>query len=339
MKKYIIGVDGGNTKTDYFLFDADCNFIDFKRSGTCSHEGLKDSFEGSYRVMKEEFETLFTRNNITVRDIEAAVFGLAGVDTPYQKKRLEEVVERLGFANFKVVNDSFLGIKAGSTNGSGVCSINGTGTSAGGIGEDGEYFQVGGIGGIVGDEAGGSWLSRRAITEVYNYFYRFGKETKLVKDVFDYLEISDPYYMMEAISEVLPKKRKELGLIGINVFKYARENDEVSLSLLKEMANNLARSAGGCVKSLKFTKGVDVILAGSVWVKGDHPILIETFKEKINEYTKRNCNIIVLTVPPATGAIIWAKELVDCKFPDFKTRNSICEKVQEQLEKIESRGK
>lgn len=339
MKKYIIGVDGGNTKTDYFLFDNECNFIDFHRAGTCSHEGLPDSFEGSYRVMKEEFTKLFERNNITVNDISAAVFGLAGVDTPYQKKRLEEVVSRLGFTNYKVVNDSFLGIKAGSTNGSGVCSINGTGTSAGGIDEDGTYIQVGGIGGIVGDEAGGSWLSRRAITETYNYYYRFGKKTLLSEYVFSYLEIDDPYYLMEAISDVLPRKRKELGILGIKVFECARKGDEVSLDLLKEMANNLARSAGGCVKSLNFQDGVDVILAGSVWVKGDHPILIETFKEKINEYTKKKCNIIVLTVPPATGAIIWAKELVDGKFPDKSIRELICEKVQAQLEKIESRGK
>lgn len=339
MKKYIIGVDGGNTKTDYFLFDTDCNFIDFKRSGTCSHEGLKDSFSGTFRVMKEEFDSLFSKNNITVNDIEAAVFGLAGVDTPYQKKKLEEVVSDLGFKNFKVVNDSFLGIKAGSSIGYGVCSINGTGTSAGGIDENGNYLQVGGIGGIVGDEAGGSWLSRRAITEVYNYFFRFGKNTKLVKDVFEYLEISDPNLMMEAINEVLPKKRKELGKIGIKVFEYAKENDEVSLSLLKEMANNLARSAGGCVKGLNFDENVDVVLAGSVWVKGDHPILIETFKEKINNYTKKNCNIIVLTVPPATGAIIWAKELADGKFPPLLIRKDICNKVEAQLEKIESRGK
>ena len=65
MKKYIIGVDGGNTKTDYLLFDTDGNFVDGLRSGTCSHEGLKDSFDGSYRVMKEQLEILFNRNNIT----------------------------------------------------------------------------------------------------------------------------------------------------------------------------------------------------------------------------------------------------------------------------------
>ncbi len=337
MKKYIVGVDGGNTKTDYFLFDTDGNFVDFYRAGTCSHEGLSDSFNGSYRVMKEVFDTFFQKNNITVNDIDAAVFGLAGVDTPYQKQKLEEVVEKLGFKKFKVVNDSFLGIKAGSINGSGVCSINGTGTSAGGIDEDGTYLQVGGIGAIVGDEAGGSWLSRRAIRAVFDSYYRFGKKTILAPIVFDYLEINDPYYMMEAISDTMPKKIKQLPQIGIKVFECARKNDEVAIDLLKEMATNLARSAGGCVTHLNFKEPVDIVLAGSVWVKGDHPVLIQTFKEKIKEFTKKDCNIIVLTVPPATGAIIWAKELVDGKFPDLSVRKQICQKVQEQLDKIEAR--
>ena len=127
-KKYILGVDGGNTKTDYFLFDTTGEFIDFYRDGTCSHEGLKDSFEGSYRVMNQAILNILAKNNLKVSDIYATVLGLAGVDTPYQKKKLEEVVERIGFKTYKVVNDSFLGIKAVSE--VGVCSICGTGTAA-----------------------------------------------------------------------------------------------------------------------------------------------------------------------------------------------------------------
>ncbi|NLT01446.1 MAG: N-acetylglucosamine kinase, partial [Acholeplasmataceae bacterium] len=183
MKEYIIGVDGGNTKTDYFLFDIAGNFIDFYRGGTCSHEGLHDSFAGSYRVMNEVFTNLFQRNKITIEQIKTAVFGLAGVDTPFQKAKLEEVVQMLGFTQFKVVNDSFLGIKAGTTNGYGVCSINGTGTSSGGIDLDGKNLQVGGIGAIVGDEAGGSWIARQAIRVVYDACYRFGQQTLLTEIV------------------------------------------------------------------------------------------------------------------------------------------------------------
>mgnify|MGYP000950536037 CR=1 FL=1 len=148
MKKIILGVDGGNTKTDYFLFDIEGNFIDFHRGPTCSHEQFKESYQGSYQAMKKVFDVFLPKNNLYPGDIYTSVFGLAGVDTPKQKAAIEEVVKSLGFKNFKVVNDSFLGVKAVTK--SGVCSINGTGTSSGGIDAFGNYLQVGGIGAIVG---------------------------------------------------------------------------------------------------------------------------------------------------------------------------------------------
>ena len=99
--KYLIGVDGGNTKTDYLLYDTFGNFIDGIRSGTCSHEAKGLGFEGAYRVMKENIETLLYRHNLKVEDIAAAAFGLAGVDVPFQKRALEEIVERIGFTNYR----------------------------------------------------------------------------------------------------------------------------------------------------------------------------------------------------------------------------------------------
>lgn len=336
MRQYILGVDGGNTKTDYFLFDTKGNFIDFLRSGTCSHEGLKDSFDGSYRVMKAVFDEFLAKNKIEAKDIVASVFGLAGVDTPYQKQRIEEVIAKLGFNNYKVVNDSFLGIKAGSPNGSGVCSINGTGTSSGGIDEKGNYLQVGGIGSIVGDEAGGSWIARRAIRAVFDSQYRFGKPTMLKDIVFNSLNITDKYYLMEAISGCLTERRLNLTALTISVFDCANQGDEVSLDILKEMADNLARSAGGCVVNLDFSESVNIILAGSVWVKGSNPTLVQEFKKKIKKYTNKKCNIIVLQVPPATGAVVWALELATNAFPSIQMRKKICKNVENQLTLIEA---
>lgn len=37
-KQYVIGVDGGNTKTDYFLFDIEGKLVSHLRGATCSHE-------------------------------------------------------------------------------------------------------------------------------------------------------------------------------------------------------------------------------------------------------------------------------------------------------------
>ena len=334
MKKYILGVDGGNTKTDYFLFDIEGNFIDFERCGTCSHEGLADSFEGSYRVMKKDLQPLLDRNNLKASDIHASVFGLAGVDTPYQKKRLQEVIERLGFKKYEVVNDSFLGIKPVTK--VGVCSINGTGTSTGGIDLDGNYLQVGGIGYFTGDEAGGRWLAKRVIRQAYDSLYRFGKPTVLTSIVMKALGITDKYYFSEAITEKL--KQVNLHELTISVFENANKGDEVCIDLLKEMADNLARSTGACVVNLNLGDNPTVVLAGSVWVKGSCPVLVNEFKRLINLYTKKECNVVVLRNPPATGAIIWAIELATGSYPDKAMIDLVSNHVSEYLEKIEAKN-
>ncbi len=330
MKEYILGVDGGNTKTDYFLFDSKGVFVDHYRGGTCSHEALPNSFTGTYEVLEKVFDVFLKRNNLLPQNIKASVFGLAGVDTPYQKKQIEEVVKKIGFNNFKVVNDSFLGIKAVSSYG--VCSICGTGTSAGGIDLQGNELQVGGIGAIVGDEAGGNWLARRAIRSTFDYLYRFGDKSLINDIVLDEFGVEDKYYLMEAISDkLITSKKVNLERICKAVFECANQGDEVCLDMLKEMANNLARSAGGCVANLDLGEKPLVVLAGSVWVKGSNPTLIETFKNLICQYTKKNCDIRLLTVPPATGAICWAFELLNNSFPKDDEIKRIVKIVEDKL--------
>lgn len=331
MNKYILGVDGGNTKTDYFLFTSDLKFVDHGRYKTCSHEALPDSFDGTYRVLKEVLTEFLGRNKLNISDISAACFGLAGVDTPFQKKMIEEKISLLGFTNFYVANDSFLGVKAVGK--AGVCSICGTGTSVGGIDEKGNYLQVGGIGAIVGDEAGGSWLARRAIRQTFDSMYRFGKPSMLDSFVMNELGVTDKYYLMESISEKLAKRQVNLEKICKQVFEFANQEDEVSINILKEMADNLARSCGGCVVNLDLGENPLVVLAGSVWAKGSCPVLVNEFKKLINEYTNKKCNVVVLDLPPATGAIMWAFELLNGDIPSNEEKRLIVEEITERLNK------
>ena len=60
--------------------------------------------------MNNQITNLLERNNLTIEDVESGAFGLAGVDAPFQKKALEEAVEKIGFKKYQVVNDGFLGI-------------------------------------------------------------------------------------------------------------------------------------------------------------------------------------------------------------------------------------
>ena len=74
MPKYFLGVDGGNSKTDYLLCTADGEFVDVFRTGTCSHERFDDGYDGMEKNMREHLAILFKRNNISVEDIASAGF-------------------------------------------------------------------------------------------------------------------------------------------------------------------------------------------------------------------------------------------------------------------------
>ena len=331
--KYLLGVDGGNTKTDYYLFTTDGEFIDMYRGVTCSHEALKDSFAGTKRVMSEVINSFLKRNGIGVNDIASACFGLAGCDLPSQHTKLVEVVKEIGFDKFVVVNDSLLGIKAGTTRGIGACSINGTGTSASGIDQLGHVLQIGGIGEVTGDRAGGRYIARQVVAAAFNNLLRFGPDTSLTKIVTDKLEVKDKLLLMDSIGEKFFKSGFDYNYFTVSCFKEANNGDEVAVSILKTIGEDLAKSVSGVITNLNFEEEVEVVMAGSVYVKGESPILIETFKEKVKEYTNKNCIFNLLSVPPATGAVIWAKELYDNSFPSLEERLHIINCVSKALEK------
>lgn len=324
MKKYVIGVDGGNTKTDYLLFDIEGNFIDGLRSGTCSHESPKiGGFEGAHLVMKENIELLLKQNNLSIKDIASGAFGLAGVDSPFQKEALENVVQRIGFKNFVVVNDGFLGIKAASPTGTGVCSINGTGTVNVGIDEDGNWMQVGGIGYVAGDEGGGSYLARAAVRLAFDECFRFGPSTNITRSVFEMYEIDDKKDFSNAI---VGKKIDSTYLIKA-LFEHANNGDLPAISVLETSGEHMARSIAGVIKELNIKEPINVILAGSVWAKATNFAMLNKFKKVVCELSNKKCNFIVLKEPPVLGAILWALELANGELPDKELKAKVLENI------------
>jgi hypothetical protein len=64
------------------------------------------------------------------------------------------------------------------------------------------------------------------------------------------------------------------------------------------------------MKALRFADTPEVVLAGSIWVKSNCPLLTAHFKECVRKLSGREIEPVLLRVIPAAGAIIWALELV-----------------------------
>lgn len=328
---YVLGVDGGNTKTDYMLYTLAGDLAGHLRAGSCSHE--KIGLDGARREMGARIAALLAQTGVRMDQISAAAFGLAGIDQPVQRQALEGIVHGLGFANSVAMNDSFLGIKAGSESGIGVCSINGTGTASGGLDSEGHWMQVGGYGTLIsGDEGGGPYVAGRAIRAAYDEVFRFGPATALTPAILKLFgcQTRDDLHTQASVQFVEGDTVQPLEVINI-LFATADAGDTVAVQIVRDVADALARSAAGCAARLRFGDTIPVILIGSVWTKGRYQPMIDHFKRQFEGYAGKAIAIHILDVPPAVGSVLWALELATGKVPTGALR----EKVFAQAEAVE----
>lgn len=328
-RSYVLGVDGGNSKTDYFLFGTDGSFVDHLRDGTCSHERFPDAYDSALRILRMRVVELCSRNGIVPEQLAAGAFGLAGVDVPIQRQTLEEGIRKIGFSCFEVDNDSFLGIKAGTTNGYGVCSINGSGTVTGGIDRRGHRLQIGGIGSdLSGDEAGGYYLARKTLRAVYDHLYRMEPPTLMTEPVMRLLGISDKYHYLEAVNSLAALAAMPASELMKILFSCADAGDSTAISIVENTSRQLAKSAAGCISNLDFGGDAEVVLAGSVWVKAETPLLLAKFKETLSALVPQTIRYHTLRVPPATGAVLWALELANGGYMDIAVKERVIDAVE-----------
>src|SRR5690606_293516 len=99
--------------------------------------------------------------------------------------------------------------------------------------------------------------------------------------------------------------------IVTTLFEAAEEGDPVASGIVDYSARQLAYSTVGCMSHLDFDdeETVDIVMAGSVWVKAASPIMRERYKAHVSQLTGHDCRFILLQEPPAAGAVLWALEL------------------------------
>ena len=315
--EYILGLDGGGTKTDCYIFTRDGELAAYANGGATNHEKYDGGFDEMTPVFDEIVGGALSQLSIRPADLAASVYGMAGIDVPSQKTRMENYLAAKGFKNAIVVNDSFLGIKAGCPKGYGISFVNGTGNSVGGVDKDGKQLQVGGTGEYFGDLNGASGMSGAVVCAVYSMFYRCGPATSMAEKFFRLLGISAPEQFTEAIYDaVFTEKVSHKDIHNEVLYVAANEGDAVALDLLRAFGTQFAQSIGGCINNLRFDDCVDVVLIGSASLKARSPVMLDTCREKTEALTGKKINMIPLQNPPAAGALIWAAQLA---FGDAQT--------------------
>ena len=329
MKEYVIGVDIGGTKSHLAIFDTNANFLDLCHWGPLNHEVLP----GSFTQFEEEFDQFLTgmmkKHNLEMEQIKYSMLGVAGVDTKIQHEKISGILGRIGLKNFTLTNDAFLGIPAGnrSGTGTGICAINGTGCTLAGINREGRKMQIGGVGVFSADMGGGNYIGGKLLSAVYRELFRKGEATLMTELLFKRINVTSKYDYLETILAKVEEGSLKIGSLNSLVFEAAAGGDSAAIFILQEIAANYAGGILCMIDDLEFPQDDElcIVFAGSVFVKGEHPILLDKIKENIAKGSPgHKVKYIKLDVQNVAGAVVWALNSLHGK-------NNFYEKVYSRL--------
>lgn len=308
-KRYYLGVDGGGTKTACVLYDALTGRLWGVQSGPTNHETLSGGMGELPRALEKAFRPLLDKAGLGCQDIAAAAFGLAGVDTERQRETIFDMIARLGFGNFVLVNDAYLAVK-GVCGSAGIGAVNGTGCNVVGINVRGQMQQVGGFSSFSGDRGGSAYLVGHVVRSVYEQHFKGGKSTAMSGMLFAFLGIQDETGMMETLMYRLEQSRSETTLALCRMaYTAAAAGDSVAKEILRGIGWDYARSIRALAARLDLTAPVPVGLVGSQFTKCEDSTVIETLKGELGP----DYDVRIIDTKPVAGALFWALELEGLK--------------------------
>src|SRR5262249_1089366 len=214
-----IAVDGGNSKTDFALVDADGEVLALLRGGASSPQHLQ--VDGSLAGLDALRREALDRAGRGGGSASAAALFMAGVDFPSEQTELERAVkERRWAPSIVVENDTFAVLRAGTERGWGVAVTCGAGINCVGVSPTGRVARFPALGAITGDWGGGYDVGLAALSAAARSEDGRGPRTSLERAVPAHFGLESPLALGEEIHRGRIPVRRAVELAPI-VFREA----------------------------------------------------------------------------------------------------------------------
>lgn len=162
MNRYLLGVDGGGTSTEFCLAEETGTVLFSVFSGSTSYKSV--GREAALDHIRDGLKQIGDRG-IDLAQIRMGVWGLSGCDTPEDQAAYEALLKAAGLgANHRVVNDAVLAFRAGAEP-PGMVIIAGTGSIVMGFDARGVIHRLGGWHYAFSDLGSGYWMGARLLRE------------------------------------------------------------------------------------------------------------------------------------------------------------------------------
>jgi glucosamine kinase len=309
--RYVMGIDGGATKTLAAVLDLDERAVHLAEGGPSNEDAVGAG--AAVDALLDVADQALQRAGIAEDELATAVIAVAGTDTDAIARR----VQAARSDDWIVVND-VVGAWAAATGGRpGVGAISGTGSNVFGVGPGGRAWRVGGWGHLLGDQGSGYWLGKQSIRAALADRDGSGPQTALSAAVVEFFDVSS----VEALAALVyakPLTKGEIASFAVVAFELADGGDAVARALYRRGAAELAaqvvvviqhtglgahaaeasdsRGGGGDDAGEDFPVG----LIGSVFRAG--PMFVDPIVAAVREFAPR-ARVAVVEMAPVGGSL------------------------------------
>jgi N-acetylglucosamine kinase-like BadF-type ATPase len=294
--RYVLGVDGGATKTLAAVLDIEARELHVGHGGPSNQDAVGP--EAAVRALLEAADAAIGQAGIPEDRLAAAVLAIAGTDT----EAIARNVRAARTEDWLVVNDVVAAWASATGTGPGVAVIGGTGSNVFGVGPDDTPWRAGGWGHLLGDEGSGYWLGVQSIKAALSDREASGPATALS-------ERAPAFFGLETVEQLVhlvyskPLTKGEIAALAAETAKLANAGDAVARELYAWGARELGRQIHAVLEQTGLEGAFPVGLIGGAWEAG--AVYVEPLAAVIHERAPE-ARVERVELAPVGGSLLLA---------------------------------
>ena len=289
---YFLGIDGGGTKTEFYLCDEGGRELSRVSMESASHWG--HSGDELLSVMQEGLSYVLGDAGIGRGDIMAVGFGMAGLGESAEKDAQSTAICRRFFDGIPlgIRNDVEVALIASLGLEPGIHIVAGTGAMSYGMDQKGNTARCGGWGHEIGDEGAGYWLGKKTMELFTKQSDGRLPRTYLYDLVRDRLQLRDDFDIITVFHDQYWESRTKTAALQMILCEAAAGGDTCALQAYRDAARELALLAVAMKGKLDFSDQVTVSYSGGVFKAG--AFIRDPFMNKLRDLGFTVCDPLIL---------------------------------------------
>lgn len=305
---YVIGLDGGGTKTTTQLADLNGTVVAETQGGPSNFQII--GIEEAARNILDLVETCCHAVRCNNSAIGSMVAGLTGAGRSADQHRVAEGIQNAAqkrgmyLQDLKIESDARIALEGAFRGKQGIVLIGGTGSIVFAKNAKGTINRAGGWGRLIGDEGSGYQIGREAFRSVAKMLDGRGRKTRLAR----MFGTAFGLRAHEDIIRAIYREDFDLASAAPLVFRAAQQQDPVAIEILGSAACELIEALQAAIKGMgKTRRGIrekmPLVLMGGLLESEN------VYSKKVKALIRKRLPDISIEkpiAPPVQGAVLMA---------------------------------